>query len=251
LDIWKYFAIGHADHVFCNPMSEAKFDEMIGLITLAPGDRVVDIACGKAEFLVRVVEKWGCSGVGVDLSPPCVADARAKAESRGVARSLEVLECEGSKYEAAPESFQAAVCLGASWIWGGYAGMLDAMSNFASPGGFVLLGEPFWRRVPSEAHREATGLQPDSFDTHAGNLRAGEERGLTPLHSIVSSEDDWDHYEGRQWYATERYAAENPDDPDVPELLAAMRKNREQYLSWGRDELGWAIYLFRKTDSAP
>lgn len=250
MDIWKYFAIGHADHVFCNPMNEAKFDEILGLLTLAPGDRILDVACGKAEFLVRVVEKWGCSGVGVDLSPPFVADARANAASRGVAPLLEFIELEGSKYDAPPGSFRAAVCLGASWIWSGYAGMLDAMSRFASPGGFVLLGEPFWRRPPSAAYLKAAGLQADSFDTHAGNLRAGEKVGLVPLYSIVSNEDDWDHYEGRQWYATERYAADNPEDPDVPELLATMRRNRDQYLSWGRDELGWAIYLFGKPRSS-
>ena len=230
-------------------MSESKFDEMVGLLTLGPDDRVLDMACGKAEFLVRCLERWGCGGVGVDLSPPFVADARAKSESRGVARSLEVVELDGSHYDAPAGSFRAAVCLGASWIWGGYPGMLDAMAKFASPGGFVLLGEPFWRRPPSSAYLEAAGLQPDSFDTHAGNLRSGVERGLVPLHSIVSSEDDWDHYEGRQWYATERYAAENPADPDVPELLAAMRKHRERYLNWGRDELGWAIYLFGKPAS--
>ena len=37
--------------------------------------RVVDIACGKGEFLIRLVEAYGVRGVGVDLSPFFIADA--------------------------------------------------------------------------------------------------------------------------------------------------------------------------------
>jgi len=68
--------------------------------------------------------------------------------------------------------------------------------------------------------------------------------GLTLLCSVVSSEDDWDRYEGLQWQAAERYAAAHPDDPDAEALLNAVRKDRDGYLRWGRDCLGWAMYLF-------
>jgi SAM-dependent methyltransferase len=246
VDIWKFFDVGHTDHVFCNPMSEAKFDEMVGLVKLAPEDRVLDIACGKAEFLLRLAQRWRCGGVGVDLSPPCVADARANISQVGLDDAVEIVHVDGARYEAPPASFRAAVCLGASWIWGGYAGMLDAMSGWATAGGFVLVGEPFWRKQPSADHLQASSLTRVSFDSHAGNVRTGIEKGLVPLYSIVSSEDDWDRYQGLQWAASEGYARQNPDDPDVPELLEATRRNRDHYLDWGRDELGWAIYLFMK-----
>ena len=38
--------------------------------------------------------------------------------------------------------------------------------------------------------------------------------GLGLLHTIVSSEDDWDRYESYQWYAAEGYSRRNPGDPD-------------------------------------
>ena len=82
MDLWKYFAIGHEPHLFCNPLSEAKVDELIALLALSDEARVLDIACGKAEFLVRTVKRWSCSAVGVDISPYFVADARAKVEVR-------------------------------------------------------------------------------------------------------------------------------------------------------------------------
>ena len=63
----------------------------------------------------------------------------------------------------------------------------------------------------------------------------------------MSSEDDWDRYEGYHRYAVETYAAEHPEDPDVAELLADTRRYHDDvYLRWGRQEVGWAVYLFRK-----
>ena len=61
MDLWKYFAIGHERHLFCNPLSEAKVDELVALLALSDEARVLDIACGKAEFLVRTVKRWSCS----------------------------------------------------------------------------------------------------------------------------------------------------------------------------------------------
>jgi hypothetical protein len=115
----------------------------------------------------------------------------------------------------------------------------------------VVIGEPFWRRAPSPDHLEAAGLTESSFGTHLGNVQTGLGLGLCLLHTIVSSEDDWDRYEGYGWYAAERYSQRNPDDQDLPELMAKMREARDHYLRWGRDEIGWAVYLFLKKPVAP
>jgi len=61
---------------------------------------------------------------------------------------------------------------------------------------------------------------------------------------LVSSDDEWDRYETLQWRAAARYADLHADDPEVTELLARVEKSRREYLSWGRDTLGWALYLF-------
>jgi len=246
VDIWKYFAIGHADHHFMNPLSEAKFDELVEMLRLPAGARVLDIGCGKAPLLVAIARRWDCTGVGVELSPHFIEDARGNVENAGLSQRIELVHQGGADYAAAPGSFDLACCVGASWIYGGHAGALAALSQMVAPGGLVLVGEPYWRKPPSQGYLDGSEFERDSLGTHADNAAAGDVLGLTHLHSIVSNEDDWDRYEGYQWNATGRHLRDHPDDRDAEELRALMDQYRRSYLRWGRDELGWALYLFLK-----
>jgi hypothetical protein len=85
----------------------------------------------------------------------------------------------------------------------------------------------------------------DALSSHAGHVAAGVEQGLAPLYRLVSNQDDGDRYDELQWRAAVQSAAANPDDPDLPTLRARVAANRDAYLRWGRDTLGWAVYLFR------
>jgi SAM-dependent methyltransferase len=247
LDFWKRIAILHEAHLLCNPLSLGKVDELLALLRLGPGARVLDIACGKGEVLCRAVERSGARGVGVDLSPYAVADARAKVRERGLEGRIGIEEIDAARFEAPPGSFEVAMCLGASWIWKGYAPTLAALARFTRPGGLVVAGEPFWIREPSPEYLQAARLTRDAFASHLENTMSGESAGLHFLHAIVSSHDDWDRYEGYKRYSVEMYAAAHPDDPELADLLAETRRYADDvYLRWGRDELGWAVYLYRK-----
>ena len=148
-----------------------------------------------------------------------------------------------------PHSFDLASCIGASWVFGGHAPTLEALTRMVKPGGTVVVGEPFWQEEPPEEYLKASGLAKDDIGSHVANAEAGEQRGLDLIHTIVSSKDDWDTYEGLQWYATAEYVRNHPDDPDLPELIEGVEKARSAYLRWGRNVLGWAIYMFRVRSS--
>ncbi|HEX7471771.1 MAG TPA: class I SAM-dependent methyltransferase [Candidatus Limnocylindrales bacterium] len=250
MDTWKFFDITHRDHVVCNPTSVARLDEVVGLLDLPPEPNVLDVACGKGEFLLRLAGTYGDGtgrgfrAVGVDISPFCIADVRAAAARRVPAAALELLEMGGADYRAAPASFDLACCLGASWIFNGHRGTLGALRAAVRPGGQVLVGEPFWRSEPDQAYLSLSGMRRDEFGRHAENVEAGIAEGLVPLLALVSNGDDWDRYETLQWRAAARYAASHRDDPDVPELLERVDRSRHAYLTWGRATLGWALYLF-------
>jgi SAM-dependent methyltransferase len=246
MDTWKFYDITHREHVVCNPTSEDKLTRLVGLLRLAAEARVVDIACGKGELLIRLAKAYGIRGIGVDISPFCIADAQRQLQVRMPGAKVAFCQMNGSDFKPeAPRSLALASCIGASWVFGGHAQTLDALSGMVAPGGWVIVGEPYWLQEPSEEYLAASAVNRNGFGTHSGNVEAGEVRGLELVHTFVSSKDDWDQYEGLQWYATAEYARSHPDDPDLPELLERVAKAKVVYLRWGRDIVGWAIYVFR------
>ncbi len=245
MDMWKYFGITHADHVVCNPTSPERLDECIELLDLAADAVAWEAACGKGEFLIRVIERYGVSATGIDISPYEVPVARARAAERVPEADLRLIEADAATQPAEAESVHLAICLGASWIWGGHRGTLRELRRITRPGGLIVVGEPYWIHDPDPAYLASSGMTADLFSTIDGNVAIGREEGLTPLYLMPSQLEDWDRYEFLQLRAAERYAAANPDDPDVPELLERVHRASEEYLRWGRDTLGWCIYLLR------
>jgi hypothetical protein len=120
-----------------------------------------------------------------------------------------------------------------------------------APGSWVVTGEPYWLQEPCEEYLEVLGLPKEALGTHIGNVEAGEERGLDLVHTLVSNSDDWDRYEGLQWSASDEYARSHPEDPDLPELMRRVGEEKAAYLRWGRETLGWAIYVFRRQPAEP
>lgn len=228
-------------------MRADRLDDLIQRLRLEPGARVLELACGKGEFLTRLAETYDVSGVGVDISPYCVADTKDKLSRRVPEADIQVLEMDGADYEAPePHHFELAACIGASWIFSGHQGTLEALINMVAPGGWIIVGEPYWRQAPSAEYLEASGDKAEDFGLHAENVAVGESLGLALWHTLVSELSDWDEYEGLQWYAAESYVREHPDDADGAGLIERVAKHRTTYLRWGRDTLGWAIYAFRR-----
>jgi hypothetical protein len=111
---------------------------------------------------------------------------------------------------------------------------------------WIVVGEPYWRQEPTKEYLELVGEERSAYGTHHENVEIGQEHGLELTYTLVSSQDDWDTYEGLQWHAAEEWASAHPDDPDVEVVLKRVRESKRVYLKWRRETLGWAIYVFKK-----
>lgn len=248
VDKWKYYDICHKRHLLCNPLNKEKFERLCRLLRLKRGARVLDIACGKGEFLIRLAELYDVSGVGVDISPYCIRDCLQKHRDRAPNSDIKFIKMDGAKYK--PESsqlFDLTMCIGASWVYGGYRGTIQALKKMTKSGGLIIVGEPFLLKKPSEEYLKAAEIKREELGTHHDNAKVGEEEGLTCIYTLVSNHDDWNHYETLQWWAVDEHVRANPEDQDTPELLERKRREKETYLRWGKETLGWAIYVFRRT----
>ena len=211
-----------------------------------PDSRVVDLACGKAGPALILAESFGCSIVGVERAPEFVAAARERVETAGLAERVEIVEGDAAAFELEPEAWDAALCLGASFVWHGLDGTLEALAPAVRPGGNVVVGEPFWRTWPLPEGIDDLGYLP-----LRETVARFESAGLALVSLIASSEDDWDTYESLHWRALEEWLAEHPGDPDAPKIRARHEASRDAYLRHERALFGWAIFVARKPAVKP
>ncbi len=147
-------------------------------------------------------------------------------------------------YRADPETFHLSVMLGAGGIAGGIAGICNQLKTWTRSGGYILIGEGYWRTRAHPDYLAVLGSDHNEYLDHRGNVQAGIDAGLIPMHATTANLDEWDEYEWKYCRSIERYAREQPEDPDVPAMLERIRKWRDAYMRWGRDTLGFAVYLF-------
>lgn len=226
-----------------NPLSGTTLNEAIEELLLAPGARVLDLGCGKADALRRTVERYDAHGVGVDLSPFVLAHARAASmELRH--GTLELVEGDALTY-GGDGPFDAVMALGPGWEHDSFEALIRLLYPYATPGGLLLIADGYWRSEPSAEYLVLLGASRDEMGSHEDNVRAGIELGLMPLWAATATHRDWDRYEWQYLASVERWVLEHPTDPQRDAFLERARASRDRYLSGGRDMLGFGIYLFR------
>ncbi len=245
-DQLRFTTIAHRDLLFLSPVSAAKVDQVLSTLELPRGARVLDVGCGKGEMLVRLAERWSARGEGLDPNPDWIAQARARAQARVPGAGLVFRVASAAEVPVEPASFDAALCVASTEAYGGYRDALRALAAAVRPHGRVLVGENFWRGQPHPDYLEVLGIGAGDLADHPANVRAGEEAGLVPICTAVSSRDEWDRYEQRCAHAVEGYASTHPEDPEAEAMWKRMRRWREAYEHWGRDTLGFGLYVFQK-----
>lgn len=230
-----FYAIAERDHDIQNPTSAEKIRVMGEWLRLGPESHVLDVACGKCGPALVLASSIGCRITGVERDSGFVATARERVADAGLGELIEVVESDGREFPLEPESWDVALCLGATFVWDDLDGTLSALVPAVRPGGHVVVGEPYWRRAAP------VGMDTRGYVSLSETAAKVERHSVSLIGLISSSTDDWDRYESLHWRALEDWLAENDDD----EIRAAYEEHKRQYLA-RRDAFGWAMFLARK-----
>lgn len=71
------------------PTPQPVVDAMLKLANVQPGDRLYDLGSGDGRIVVTAAKRFGTRGVGVDLDPARVREAKANAQQAGVTDLVE------------------------------------------------------------------------------------------------------------------------------------------------------------------
>jgi len=233
-----WYAVVEARHELQNPTSPEKIRELGERLDLRPDSHVLDIASGKGGPALLLAETFGCRLTCVERAPEFVAAAHERSAAAGLTDRIEIVEADAAAFELG--RYDAALCLGASFVYGGLAPTVDALSPAVRPGGHVVVGEPFWRRLPLPGDYEERN---EPFTSFEGTVDVFEATGLPVVSVIASSDDDWDAYETLHWQAVEDWLVAEPSDPDADEIRSRHEHCKRVYLRHRREHLGWAIFV--------
>lgn len=222
-----------------NPSSREKLLKIGSVIGLKPGQRVLDLGCGFGETLALWADVYGINGVGIDIRKAACERAVRKMIDRGLSDRIEIVCQDAASYVFEHGSFDAAVCIGATFIWpDGFRDTLQVLSSAVKSSGRLVIGEATWRnsRVPPELALK------EKFPTEPELLQIIREEEAELLYVIHASQDDWDRYESDNWYGLIRWLEENPGHPDALQVAQHLHTTQEEYLTVGREFYQWALY---------
>lgn len=236
--------IAEAGHRILDPFTDVQLMELAAVARIGPTTRILDLACGKAEMLCRWAQEHGSSGVGVDISEVFVAAARERAEQLGVTDRVVVELDDAAAFICAPDSFDVAACLGATWIGDGVGGTIDLLRRAVTTEGLLLVGEPFWHEPPPGAVRSLVA-EPDEFTDLPGLLERFDAAGTELVEMVTADRHSWDRYVAAQWWTLRQWLDDHPGDPLSAEVRAFLDESRRAYFSHQRRYLGWGVFVLR------
>jgi SAM-dependent methyltransferase len=185
---WWRPAWGRLLKGFTGPGMEEEIRIARLLLGLSAGHRILDVACGPANFtrsFARAVEPGGLA-VGIDASETMLARGLADTR-RAKLENVILVRGDATELPFRDAGFDAVCCFAALHLFADPFGALDDMARVLRPGGRIAIMTSIRRQLALPALKpvieRASGIRVFERGEVVGHL---QERGFTDLHQRVS-----------------------------------------------------------------
>lgn len=240
---WRRFEVFEALHHtmrICNPMTDADLAGVVAMLAPRDGERMLDIACGHGELLIRAAETAAIHGVGIDLSPWAIDRAFRRSSATDLQGILEWRLGDAHRLDPG-ERHEIVTCLGASWIWHGFRGTTAALVRRTVPGGRIAIGD---LRVRDDADPDAVTADHGKVSTVREQAAMLDGLGVDVIGRVDAGPAGWDGYDERTRRSVESWADEHPG-PGADEYLAEQARWRDDHRR-DREFLEWTVWVGRR-----
>lgn len=247
MNIVDFFSIIEANHTFQNPTSKTKLDWLTDYCNIQDGQRILDLGCGKAWLLRRIISRHDVEADGIEFIPGFANEAQALAAKQASKGKLNIMTADARTVEPKPGRYDLGLCIGASFAIGSFEDMLGWLRPQIRAGGMMAVGDIYARAlpVPEKSAKHFSGGAQRSLQDTADML---DRDGLRLVGMIDSSLEDWDRYESQHWHAGDQWMRNNPDHPERDDFQAMLQTFKNEHIHSDRDALGWALFVCRVLD---
>lgn len=233
----------------CNAVEMATVEAMVSRTGLRPGARVLDIGCGNGAVAIRLAGRFGFMVDAVELDPSMADLARSRVAAAPSGERVTVHQVRSASVLAESPPFDLIVALGVTEPVGAGVrhpeAMFTGLARHLVAGGWLLWGDLVWTAEPSEPLKRVVELN-NTYADDAGWRAAARAACLEVVWAELSTETVWTTYRTTMDRAVADWLAAHPGHPDA----AAVRTRAERIfmmLDFGRDAMGFGLYLLRKT----
>ncbi len=214
---------------FNAPLSDQRANVLAAAIARRRPQSVLDIGCGWAELLLRIVAAApDARGLGVDSDERLIERGRANAAARGLSDRVE-LRANDATEPLAPAD--AVTCIGSDHVFGTQVEALAALGPLVRPGGVLLFGTGYWQRPPTVSEAAGLGATPDELPDFATLVDTCVAAGFRPLDLQSANEDEWNAFESGYLADDEEFLMTRASDD-------ARRRADEHRTGWLRGYRG-------------
>jgi len=86
------------------PTPQDVVDRMLSMVKVNKADMVYDLGCGDGRIVVTAAREFGARGVGIDINPERITEAKANAQKAGVAQRVDLRVADLFETDLSPAS---------------------------------------------------------------------------------------------------------------------------------------------------
>jgi SAM-dependent methyltransferase len=181
---------------------------LIALAPIEPGDKVLDVACGRGALLFPAAEKVGPHGepIGVDYSEGMVEQTNADIQACGIENAL-ALHMDAERLDFPDASFDCLICGFAIFFFPNFDKALSEFRRVLKPGGSIALStwgraDPRWSWLDALSRRsQAESASAPGFDLPEGMQAILAGAGFADI-QVTEAELEIFFADEEEWWAT-------------------------------------------------
>jgi cyclopropane fatty-acyl-phospholipid synthase-like methyltransferase len=182
---------------------------VMSLLQEIPFDRVADLGCGSARFLINLCRERGTGGVGVDIDQDACKEAETELAAADLADKVTIIEADASDASAIPELASVQLVVSFFFLHEVLGKGYDALINFLRDLSAML---------PAGAHVLAAELAPQADDRANEQVYAPE---FSLIHALMGQdllgEEGWSEAFAKGGFVVRRII-----EPNIPRGLLIL-----------------------------